>query len=285
MPSELHAFTIEDVEYLRHGERPLVLRLFRPSGDGPFPAVVDVHGGAWTSGDLADCQPRAEVLAAAGFLVAAPNFRHAADGYPTSLADINFAIRWVKARAGELRVAPDRVALSGQSSGGHLAMLAAMRPRDARYAALPLPPGSSAVDATVRCVAMSWPVINPLSRYRHARRLCDGSSPPDWARGMPAKHDLYWGTEANMAEGNPMLALERGEPAELPPALWVQGRPDDVHDYRDPESPIPGTESERFAADYRRAGGSIEMVYIDQAVRATPASFDPIAAFLRRHLA
>jgi len=65
----------------------------------------------------------------------------------------------------------------------------------------------------------------------------------------------------------------------------VQGRPDDVHDYRDPESPIPGTESERFAADYRRAGGRIEMVYIDQAVRATPASFDPIAAFLRRHLA
>lgn len=181
----------------------MMLRMFRPSGDGPFPAIIDVHGGAWTSGDLADCQPRAEVLAAAGFLVAAPNFRHAADGYPTSLADINFAIRWVKARAGALRVAPDRVALSGQSSGGHLAMLAAMRPRDPRYAALPLPAESSAVDATVRCVAVSWPVINPLSRYRHARRLCDGSSPPDWARGMPAKHDLYWGTEANMAEGKP----------------------------------------------------------------------------------
>ncbi len=284
MPHASHPFTTEDTEYLRHGDTPLAVRLFRPSGDGPFPAVVDVHGGAWTSGDLGDGQERAVHLAGRGFLVAAINFRHAGDGYPTSLVDINFAVRWLKSRARELHLDPGRVALSGQSSGGHLAMLAAMRPHDPRYAELPLPPGSAGVDATVRCAVLSWPVINPLSRYRHARRLAAGPNPPDWAPPMPARHDLYWRTEAAMAEGNPMLALERGEPVALPPVLWVQGRPDDTHDYRDPESPIPGaTESERFAANYRRAGGTIETVYLDQATRAA-ASLEPIAAFLRRHL-
>jgi len=69
-----------------------------------------------------------EALAEAGIVAAAIDFRHAGDGYPTSLADINYAVRWLKAHAGEYRVDPGRIGLSGQSSGGHLAMLAAMRP-------------------------------------------------------------------------------------------------------------------------------------------------------------
>ena len=40
-----------DVEYLRHGELSLLARLYRPDGPGPFPAIVDVHGGAWTMSD------------------------------------------------------------------------------------------------------------------------------------------------------------------------------------------------------------------------------------------
>ena len=62
----------------------------------------------------------------------------------------------------ELKTRPDLVGLSGQSSGGHHAMLVAMRPNDPRYTAIPLPAGSPAHDASVRCVVMSWPVINPL---------------------------------------------------------------------------------------------------------------------------
>ncbi len=107
---------------------------------------------------------------------------------------------------------------------------------------------------------MLWPVINPLSRYRHALRARAGANPPAWVGNIPDRHDLYWKTEANMTEGNPMLALERGEKVKTPPALWLQGRPDPVHDYRDPEAPIPGNEPERFAANYRRAGGEIELL-------------------------
>ena len=81
-----------------------------------------------------------------------------------------------------------------------------------------------------------------------------------------------------------MLALERGEAVETPPAIWIQGRPDDVHDYRDPESDLSMNEPERFARNYRGAGGEIEMLYVDQAVRSTNVSFGPLAEFFHKHL-
>ena len=281
---QTYNFATEDAEYLRHGDKRLMARLFRPHGQGPFPAVVDLHGGAWTGGDLQECQARDEALARSGIMVAALNFRHAGDGYPTSLADINYGIRWVKARAADLRVRGDMIGIAGQSSGGHLAMLAAMRPHDARYAAIQLQAGAPAVDATVRSVAMLWPVINPLSRYRNAVRLHASANPPAWTNNMKERHDLYWGSEANMAEGNPMLALERGEKLLTPPALWVQGRPDPVHDYHDPDSGFPGNEPERFVTNYRKAGGAIELVYIEQELRAGEASFGPVVEFFHRTL-
>jgi acetyl esterase len=279
-----YEITTEDVEYLRHGEKKLVARLYKPKGDGPFPAVIDLHGGAWTSGDLTGTQGLDETLAKNGFVVASLEFRHNADGYPTSLIDINYAIRWVKAHAKELKVDPNRVGTGGASSGGHLAMLVAMRPTDSRYASVPLPAGSPQVDATVQAVAMSWPVINPLSRYRNAQKAAKTPNPPAYSIGMKEKHDLYWKTEAAMTEGNPMLILERGEKVTMPPALWVQGRPDIVHDYHDDDSTFPGNEPERFISNYRNAGGDIEIVYIDNEKRQSNASYDPVTAFFKKHL-
>ncbi len=284
MPAGTFEYTTQDVEYLRHGDRPFMARLYKPQGGGPFPAVVELHGGAWCNGDLNECKTYAEALARGGIAVAAVDFRHAGDAYPTSLADINYAVRWVKAHASELKTRPNMVGAAGQSSGGHLAMLAAMRPNDPRYAALPLPSGSPAVDAGIGAVAMLWPVINPLSRYRHARRARDSASPPAWVGNIPERHDLYWKTEAAMADGNPMLILERGEQVPLPPALWLQGRPDVVHDYRDPEAPIAGNEPERFTANYRKAGGNIELLYVDQAARTTPEVLGQVIAFFHKHL-
>jgi acetyl esterase len=279
-----YEYTTQDVEYLRHGDRRFMARLFKPQGAGPFPAVIEIHGGAWCNGDLNECQIYAEGFARAGLAVASIDFRHAADGYPTSLADINYAIRWVKAHASELNTRADLVGAAGQSSGGHLAMLAAMRPNDPRYASIPLPSGSPAVDATLRAVAMLWPVINPLSRYRHALRARDSADPPAWVGSIPQRHDTYWKTEANMAEGNPVLMLERGEKVLMPPAIWIQGRPDIVHDYRDPDSPIPANEPERFTANYRKAGGDIELLYVDNATKAGAPSYDPAAAFFHKHI-
>jgi acetyl esterase len=281
MPSHVHEFTTRDVEYLRHGDRRMMARLYIPQGEGPFPAIVELHGGAWCNGDLNECKAYAEAFARAGFAVAAIDFRHAADGYPTSLIDINYAIRWVKANAGELRTRADLIGVAGQSSGGHLAMLAAMRPNDTRYASIPLAGGH---DASVRAVAMLWPVINPLSRYRHALRARDSANPPAWVGSIPERHDTYWKTEAAMAEGNPMLALEKGEKVQLPPALWLQGRPDPVHDYHDADSSFAGTEPERFTANYRKAGGNIDLMIVEQAERASAATLAKVADFLHQHI-
>jgi acetyl esterase/lipase len=280
MLTEAQTHTTEDLEYLKHGDRAMTMRLFRPVGNGPFPVVLDLHGGAWTKGDMAECYDRDAVLAEGGIAAAALDFRHAGDGYPTSSIDINYAIRWLKAHAGELQLDPERIAITGQSSGGHLAMLAAMRPTDPRYASIAL----DGVDASVRCVGMTWPVINPLSRYRRAVRLRGDANPPGWIGDIPERHDLYWKTEEAMAEGNPMLMLESGEAVETPPAIWVQGQPDPVHDYRDPESPLDLNEPERFAANYRKAGGEIEIAYIDQSGRDTNVSHDPLLRFFRAQL-
>lgn len=159
-----------------------------------------------------------------------------------------------------------------------------MRPHDSRYAEIELGEGLPAADATVACVGMLWPVINPLSRYRRVLRLREEADTPAWVADLPERHDVYWRSEQAMAEGNPMLALENGETVETPPAIWIQGKPDPVHDYRDPDSPLDLNEPERFADNYRQAGGDIEVLYIDQDVRSTKASFDPLAAFLRNRL-
>jgi acetyl esterase len=207
---------------------------------------------------------RHQYMASHGIVSIALDFRSGnEDPYPASVQDINYAVRWAKANARELKTRPDLIGLSGQSSGGHLGMLVAMRPHDARYAAIPLPAGSSAQDASVRCVIMSWPVINPLSRYRHAKRAEASANPPAWPKSIIGRHDSYWQSEANMSEGSPTMALERGEKLLTPPAIWFQAHGDIMHDYKDTESTFDGNEPQRFCAAYRKAGGSIALEYID----------------------
>ena len=283
MPS--HEFTTRDVEYLRHGDRRMMARLYVPQGKGPFPAIVELHGGAWCNGDLNECNTYAEAFARAGLAVAAIDFRHAADGYPTSLADINYAIRWVKANAGELNTRADLIGAAGQSSGGHLAMLAAMRPNDPRYAAIKLPAGAPSVDASAaggrHAMAGDQPAVALPPRAAGARQR--------QSAGLGGQHPAaattpYWKTEAAMAEGNPMLALENGEKVQTPPALWLQGRPDPVHDYHDPDSAFSGTEPERFTANYRKAGGNIDLMIVEQADRTTAATLGKVADFFHQHI-
>jgi hypothetical protein len=139
---------------------------------------------------------------------------------------------------------------------------------------------------------MSWPVINPLSRYRHAKRAQASANPPEWPKSIIARQDSYWQSEANMAEGNPMLALERGEAVETPPAIWFQGRGDLLHDYKDVESNFDGHEPQRFVANYRKAGGEITLDYIEMERHAGHSpdltqvgdAFERMAGFVRKHV-
>src|SRR6266851_241588 len=141
-PETHQGVRIEDVEYQRQGARALLARLYRPAGAGPHPAVVQVHGGAWVNKDRTDNDFIARAFAESGILVASIDFRMPPEApYPASLADINLAVRWLKARARLYGSRPDWVGSMGTSSGGHQVLLAAMRPDDPRYAALPLPEG------------------------------------------------------------------------------------------------------------------------------------------------
>ena len=288
-----HEFDVQDVEYLRHGDKPLLARVYKPRGQGPFPALVECHGGAWCNANRMTDKLRHEWLAARGVVVVSLDWRVASEGaYPKALTDINYAIRWVKLHAKELKTQPDLVGISGQSSGGHLAMLAAMRPHDPRYTAIPLPAGSSAQDATVKCVVMSWPVINPIGRYRYAKRNAAMTPPAEWAPDIIARHDQFWGSEANMIEGNPMLILERGDKAVLPPAIWHQGRGDMMHDYKDEDFKGAETEAPRFTNNYKKAGGNIELCYFDSDRRPGHSpdltkigdTFERMLGFIGKHL-
>jgi acetyl esterase/lipase len=247
---------VKDVEYLRHGDKPLLARLFTPRGTGPFPLIVELHGGAWNLGDRLMDVAINEPLAKSGVVVAALDFRMPPEApYPASLADINYAIRWFKTQATTWGSRPDLVGALGSSSGAHQAMLAGMRPRDPRYAAIPLPAGAPAVDASLRCVVLCWPVIDPLARYRYAKELKEGGKPrPDLLDQVIPLHDKYWQTEEAMAEGNPVLALERSERVELPPALYIQGTEDVAH---------PRVDLDRFVTQYRKAGGSVELALFE----------------------
>ena len=240
----------EDVEYLRHGDTPLLARLFKPRGAGPFPAVIELHGGAWCLGNRLQDTSINEQLARNGILVAALDFRvPPAASYPGSAVDINYGIRWLKKEAANLGSRAEAVCTFGISSGGHMAMLLGMRPQDSRYAAIPVP--GSAADAKVCGVIMGAPVIDPLGRYRYAKQLkASGKSYPEFVDLVLPLHDKYWQTEEAMTEGNPVMALERGERTELPPVLYIQDTRDIVH---------PRPQLERFVELYRKAGGRVDL--------------------------
>jgi acetyl esterase/lipase len=242
-----HQIDIEEVEYVRHGDQGQIARLFKPRGGGPFPLMVSLHGGAWCRESRMTDEAIHEALAKSGVVVASLDFRMPpAASYPGSMIDINYGIRWLKSRAASLNARADAVGVMGTSSGGHQAMLTAMRPRDARYASLPLAGGG---DATVRCAVLLWPVIDPLGRYRYAKDL-KASGQADFADRVLPAHDQYWLTEAAMEEGNPVMALERGEKAEMPPVLYLQATKDQAH---------PRPHLDRFVTAYRKAGGSLDL--------------------------
>lgn len=83
----------EEMDYLTHGSGPLRARIYRPRGDGPFPAFVDLHGGAWIKGSYANNDPINMALSRLGVLVMAADYRvPPAGAYPSSVTDVNYAI-------------------------------------------------------------------------------------------------------------------------------------------------------------------------------------------------
>src|ERR1700704_73911 len=126
-------FDVDDVEYLRHGDKPLLARVFKPRGAGPFPALVECHGGAWCMSDRTTERLRHQYMASHGIVSIALDFRSGnEDPYPASVQDINYAVRWAKRNARELKTRPELIGLSGQAGRPAPARSALCRHRVAR---------------------------------------------------------------------------------------------------------------------------------------------------------
>ena len=267
-----------DIEYLRHGDEALLARIYRPEGSGPFPMLVDLHGGAWCNGDRNNNQMLCRAIAQSGVVVAALDFQQPpAAGYPDVMADIHFGVRWLKANAQQLSGNADKVGILGVSSGGQQAMLLAMRPSDPRYSSLESSQLQE-VDAAVNCVVLCWPVIDPIGRYHSGKeRIASGQPYPSHLPDVLPCHDRYWGNEDAMSEGNPLRILERGEDVSLPPAIYLQGEEDQMH---------PRQHLDRFVPLYRERGGELELaLYPGEAegfITRTPQSVDNQSAAIQR---
>ncbi len=236
-PAHKCEISVHESEY----QSGLAVRIYQPVGAGPFPGLVDVHGGVWTNGDRSANEVMDRALAESGMVVAAVDFRQSPDHpYPAQVADVNLATRWLKAHAVEFNADPDTIGGIAGSSGGHTVLLSAMRPNHPAYSYIDLP-GSDA-DASMKYLLLGWPIVDPYARYRFVQEMGN-----DRIIGLS---EAYFRTTDAMKEGSPGQILQRGEEAALPPTLIVQGTADN-------NLPVPVTE--RFAADYRKAGGDLEL--------------------------
>src|SRR5690349_6059614 len=168
-PGAKFELNVTEVEYRRTAAgRSLMARIYQPVGPGPFPTVLDLHGGAWNSKDRKAEEPMDRAIATSGVLVIAVDMTLAPEApYPACVQDANYAVRWLKTKAASWNGDPSRIGIYGSSSGGHVAELLAMRPRDPRYNAISLA-GAEKVDASIAYAAMRSPISNTVARYENA---------------------------------------------------------------------------------------------------------------------
>jgi acetyl esterase len=246
-PTAKFELKVSEVDFRRTpAGRQLMARIYQPQGPGPFPTVLDLHGGAWRRKDRLAEEPMDRAVASSGVLVVAIDLRLSDEApYPASVQDANYGVRWLKSRAAEWNGDASRLGVYGSSSGGHVAQLLALRPRDPRYAAIPLAAAPS-VDATVAYVATRSPISDTSARFQQAEKMK--------REAMIENNRIYFSPWDTIHEANPQEILERREPVTLVPMLIMQGALDD--------NVLPAVQ-EKFAATYRAAGGVCELTIFE----------------------
>jgi alpha-L-fucosidase 2 len=260
-----HAAVQNDIEYGTADGVSLRLDASIPDGPGPFPAVILVHGGGWTAGDKSGgpqkgyMAPMHEALANAGFAWFSINYRLAPKyRYPACLEDVETAIRWVKAHAAQYHLDPQRIVLSGESAGGQLINMAAVR-----------------ADATTRVAA--------IVTFYGSANLLENALGADGKLGA-SRAALIGRTEFD-AETKTLLqaasAINYIKPG-LPPFLLVHGTLDDH---------VPYQGSVEFQAALRAAGVSCDLITIKDGPHGmlpwpplAPHFKDEVVAWLQRTL-
>ena len=274
-PAAKFEIKVSEVEFRRTPKRTLMARIYQPQGKGPFPTLLDLHGGAWNGKDRLANVPMDEAVARSGVLVVAVDLTLAPEApYPASVQDANYGVRWLKAKARGWNGDPSSLGVLGSSSGGHVAQLLAMRPRDPRYNVHSLAEAPN-VDATLAYVATRSPISDPYARYLQAEKMKRAE--------MMQKSKTYFDPWDLVHEGNPQEILDRREAVSLPPMLVMQGGIDD--------NVIPPIQ-EKFAATYRAAGGECQLEVFEGCVHEwiakpgpqTDRAHEMVKAFIARQL-
>jgi alpha-L-fucosidase 2 len=220
----------KDVEYARPGGTPLTFDAWIPEGAGPHAAVIVVHGGGWENGTkYSFVPPLFPPLSNAGFAWFTIDYRLAPKNpYPAAVEDVKAAVRYVKAHAAELKVDAKRLALMGESAGGHLvALVAAQNEPD------------TSVAAVVDFYGLhDFTVADNITRNR--AQFLDLKS-VDEATGR-----------ARMREASPLTYVRKG----LPPFLMIHGTND---------AAVPYDQSVMMCARLRLAGNSCELYTVPEA--------------------
>jgi acetyl esterase len=241
--------SITEVEYLKtETGRSLKARIYQPQGSGPFPTLIDFHGGAWNNKDRFAEEPMDSAIAKSGVLVIAVDLTLAQDRpYPASVQDAHYAIRWVKHHAKQWKGDVGKLGIYGSSSGGHIAELLALKPSEPLYAKIPFKDNPQ-LDASFAYLATRSPISNPPARYENAVNK---------KRENMIKNNLnYFKPFQTIYEASPQAILDnRSAPKKLIPLLIMQGELDD--------NVLPETQK-HFAQSYQAAGGDCTFIIFEK---------------------
>ena len=246
-PNAKFSITISEVEFRKNANgRQLMARIYQPEGPGPFPTILDLHGGAWNNKDRMAEQPMDRAIAESGVLVVSIDLTSAMDmPYPANVQDANYGVRWLKLNAPKWHGDVTKIGIYGSSSGGHIAELLAMRPNDPRYNSIPLEAAKN-ISAKVDYIAVRSPISNPYARYQNAVTHKRDK--------MITNNTNYFKPWESIHEASPQEILDRKELVTLPPVLLMQGALDDN---------VPPVSQEKFCASYNTAGGKCKYLLFE----------------------
>jgi acetyl esterase/lipase len=155
-----------NLEFIKHDGTNLSGDLYLPKGLDKPPVVIAAHGGGWQAGGRAAYKYWGPFLARNGFAVFSIDYRLGKAGtYPGSVYDLKAAIQFVRAKAVDLGLDPERIGLMGDSAGAHLAALIALAPDQftGEYRDDP----NSAVSAEVKAVVGFYGAYDMLAQWQH----------------------------------------------------------------------------------------------------------------------
>ncbi len=159
-----------DIAFAEHDGVKLVGDLYSPKGAEKPAVLVAVHGGGWQIGDRKFYSHWGAYLAGNGYAVFAIEYRLMKPGvktYPGAVYDVKAAVQHVRANAADLGVDPDRIALIGDSAGGHLAALVALAAEEPIYSAEYRNDSCASTSSKVTAVVGVYGVYDMLQQWQH----------------------------------------------------------------------------------------------------------------------